>query len=50
MTFLIPGMTKDIAEAIDKVLMPLGVAVTCEATHMVRNLTNGINFNLFKLT
>lgn len=33
-------MTKDIAEAIDEVLTPLGVGVVIEARHMVRETFN----------
>jgi GTP cyclohydrolase IA len=36
-------MTKDIAEAIDEVLTPLGVAVVIEARHMVRTKLNTLN-------
>lgn len=32
------GLTKEIAEAIDKILLPQGVGVVIEATHMVRQI------------
>lgn len=34
--YLLSGLTKEIAEAIERALHPLGVGVVIEATHMVR--------------